>query len=557
MATALQTLSAAELAGVEVDRFIASNQRKSLLRFITCGSVDDGKSTLIGRLLYDSRQLLDDQIDALRRESGVRGVDGDDLDLSLLVDGLAAEREQGITIDVAYRFFATARRKFIVADTPGHEQYTRNMATGASTAELAVVLVDARKGVLQQTRRHSHLVRLLGIERLVLAVNKMDLVAFDESVFNRIVADYRTFADAAGIKDFTAIPLSGRSGDNVMHRSVAMPWYEGPTLLEHLELVETGERPSVPAPFRMSVQWVNRAGQDFRGYAGLIASGELSLGDSITSLPGGHSATIDSILTARGASNIAVAGEAVTLTFAEAIDCSRGDLLTAASSSPVLTDQLAATLVWMDSSALVPGGDYWLKVGARMVTARISRVVQLLDIGGDDPLPGRPLVLNDIGEVEITLDREIPLIRYAENRRLGGFVLIDKSSNATVAAGMVRGVPVAAAEGGRTARQRELLWIAAPSAEERTAYAQSLKSAWAAIGHSCLILDEEALADLDRDLPSDAGPERMRRLRSVATLIHNAGVDVLITADVQGADAHPGRRIEAGDGSAIPNDWVI
>jgi bifunctional enzyme CysN/CysC len=412
---------------------------KSLLRFITCGSVDDGKSTLIGRLLYDSDLLLEDQLAALAADSRKSGTQGGELDFALLVDGLSAEREQGITIDVAYRFFATGKRKFIVADTPGHEQYTRNMVTGASTAELAVILADARKGVLAQTRRHSYLVHLLGIRRLVLAVNKMDLVGNDRCEFERIVADYRSFADEAGIADFTAIPVCALDGGNVGQRSGWMPWYEGPTLLEHLEAVPAESGAAEGEPFRMAVQWVNRPNPDFRGYAGQIASGRVRVGDRIAVLPAGRLATVSRIVTFDGDLDEAAAGKSVTLVFAEAIDCSRGDVVVSEDAPTAAVDRVEATLIWMSEEAMVPNRPYWLKIGTRTVSAYVRGNGATVDLGTMQRREGIGLGLNDIGRVEIELDRQIPVVRYSENRQLGGFILIDKMSNATAAAGLIEG----------------------------------------------------------------------------------------------------------------------
>ena len=343
------------LIASDIDAYLAQHQQKSLLRFITCGSVDDGKSTLIGRLLYDSKQIFEDQLSALEADSRRVGTQGQAIDFALLVDGLTAEREQGITIDVAYRFFATEKRKFIVADTPGHEQYTRNMVTGASTADLAVILIDARKGVLTQTRRHSYLAHLIGIKNIVLAVNKMDLVGYDQARFDEIVADYRAFATSIGIEAFTAIPISGLGGDNITAKSDATPWYDGAALLDHLETVEVARDAAREAPFRMPVQWVNRPNLDFRGFAGLVASGTVKPGDAIRVLPSGRTSTIDRIVTFDGDLPQASAGQSVTLTLTDEIDCSRGDVIATADDPPQVADQFEATIVWMADEALLPG----------------------------------------------------------------------------------------------------------------------------------------------------------------------------------------------------------
>ena len=357
------------LIAEDIDAYLKQHQHKSLLRFITCGSVDDGKSTLIGRLLYDSKMIFEDQLAALEADSKRVGTQGQEIDFALLVDGLAAEREQGITIDVAYRFFATEKRKFIVADTPGHEQYTRNMVTGASTADLAVILIDARKGVLTQTRRHSYLAHLIGIRNIVLAVNKMDLVGYDQAVFDRIVADYRQFAASIGIADFVAMPISGFKGDNITGLSANTPWYAGPTLIEHLETVALDVASDRAKPFRMPVQWVNRPNLDFRGFAGLIASGTVRPGDAVRVLPSGKTSTVSRIVTFDGDLEAAAAGQSVTLCLADEIDCSRGDVLAIADNPPQAADQFEATIVWMADEAMLPGRPYWLKLATQTVTS--------------------------------------------------------------------------------------------------------------------------------------------------------------------------------------------
>jgi bifunctional enzyme CysN/CysC len=556
MATALQTPNAAEAARVEIDRFVAATQNKSLLRFITCGSVDDGKSTLIGRLLYDSKLLLEDQLEALHSESKKAGAEA--LDLASLVDGLAAEREQGITIDVAYRFFTTDKRKFIVADTPGHEQYTRNMVTGASTADLAVILIDARKGVLTQTRRHSYLVHLLGIRNLVLAINKMDLVDYDEAVFDRIKSDYAAFAREVGIDGFTAIPLSGMTGDNVTRRSEVMDWFTGPTLLEHLERVPVALRASGSEPFRMAVQWVNRPNQDFRGYAGTISAGRIRVGDEVAVLPSGHHSRVAGIVTFDGDLEEAVAGQSVTLTLADEIDCSRGDLIAGAASPAESADRIEAMLVWMAKEALVPRRSYWLKIGAQTVSATIGEIDSVLDLETMEQRPADTLALNDIGAARIALDRRIAAVRYAESRRLGGFILIDKLTRATVAAGLVQDFPEGSADA-ETEGKGTILWIAGTSASLRNAYAHRAEERLRAEGRPSFILDEAALSGgLNSDLAEADAGERVRRLREVARLMSRAGVAVLVTAEVPPAEAHPGRRVDAGEsGDEEADEWVI
>jgi bifunctional enzyme CysN/CysC len=374
-------------APADVKAWLAAQEAKELLRFITCGSVDDGKSTLIGRLLYESKQIFDDQLTALETDSKRHGTQGEAIDFALLVDGLSAEREQGITIDVAYRFFTSEKRKFIVADTPGHEQYTRNMVTGASTADLAVLLVDARKGVLTQTRRHSYLAKLVGIRRFVLAVNKMDLVDYDQAAFDAIVADYREFASGIGIQDWIAIPVSGLNGDNVMSRSGASRWYSGPSLLEHLETVDLTADADAAKPMRMPVQWVNRPHQHFRGFAGQIAGGRVRPGDEVRVLPSGRKTTISRVVSADGDLDEAVAGQSVTLTFTDEVDCSRGDVIAAAADPAQAADQFEATLVWMDEHGLIPGRGYWMKIATQSVTATVQHPKYEININSLEPEP--------------------------------------------------------------------------------------------------------------------------------------------------------------------------
>ena len=426
-----------DLIASDIDAYLELHQHKTMLRFITCGSVDDGKSTLIGRLLYDSKMIFEDQLAALEADSKKVGTQGAEIDFALLVDGLAAEREQGITIDVAYRFFATEKRKFIVADTPGHEQYTRNMVTGASTADLAVILIDARKGVLTQTRRHSYLVQLIGIKNVVLAVNKMDLVGYDRAVYDRIVADYTEFATSIGITQFTAMPISGFKGDNITVLSENMPWYQGPALLPYLETVELDATADQAKPFRMPVQWVNRPNLDFRGFSGMIASGVIRQGDAIRVLPSGKTSTISRIVTMDGDLPQAVAGQSVTLCFADEIDCSRGQVITAAADTCEVSDQFETTIVWMDEAEMLPGRPYWLKIGAQTVSATVAHPKYQVNVNTLEHLAAKTLDLNAIGVCNITTDRAIPFEAYSANHDLGGFILIDKMTNATVAAGMI------------------------------------------------------------------------------------------------------------------------
>jgi bifunctional enzyme CysN/CysC len=395
------------LIATDIEAYLEEHQHKSLLRFITCGSVDDGKSTLIGRLLYDSKMIFEDQLTSLEADSKRVGTQGQEIDFALLVDGLAAEREQGITIDVAYRFFSTKKRKFIVADTPGHEQYTRNMVTGASTADLAVILIDARKGVLTQTRRHSYLAHLIGIHNIVLAVNKMDLVGYSQQVFEGIVADYRAFAGSIGIGDFTAMPISGFKGDNITVNSPNTPWYTGKPLIEHLESVEMDATADQAMPFRMPVQWVNRPNLDFRGFSGLIAGGAVKPGDAVRVLPSGKTSVVTKIVTMRGSLERAVAGESVTLCLADEVDCSRGDVLVGSDQPAQVADQFEAGIVWMAEEALVPGRAYWLKLATQLVSARVQAPKYQVNVNTLEHLAAKSLELNAIGVAEISTDKPI------------------------------------------------------------------------------------------------------------------------------------------------------
>ena len=531
------------LIASDIDAYLAQHQAKSLLRFITCGSVDDGKSTLIGRLLYDSKQIFEDQLSALEADSKRVGTQGQAIDFALLVDGLTAEREQGITIDVAYRFFATEKRKFIVADTPGHEQYTRNMVTGASTADLAVILIDARKGVLTQTRRHSYLSHLIGIRNIVLAVNKMDLVGYDSARFEEIVADYRAFATSIGIEAFTAIPISGLGGDNITAKSDATPWYGGPALLDHLETVEVARDVAREAAFRMPVQWVNRPNLDFRGFAGLIASGTVEPGDAVRVLPSGRTSTIDRIVTFDGDLQRAGAGQSVTLTLADEIDCSRGDVIATADDPPQVADQFEATIVWMADEALLPGRAYWLKSGTRTVSATIQPPKHVVCVNTMATLSAKTLDLNDIGVTEVYTDRPIPFAPYAENRDLGGFILIDKLTNSTVAAGMVnfslrraQNVHWQAIEINRDAHAAQkgqrpaVLWFTGLSGSGKSTIANLVEKKLHALGkHSVLLDGDNVRHGLNKDLGfTDADRvENIRRVGEVAKLMADAGLIVL------------------------------
>jgi bifunctional enzyme CysN/CysC len=426
-----------DLIATDIGAYLKSHENKSLLRFITCGSVDDGKSTLIGRLLYESKMIFEDQLAALEADSKKVGTQGGDIDFALLVDGLAAEREQGITIDVAYRFFSTDRRKFIVADTPGHEQYTRNMVTGASTADLAVMMIDARKGVLTQTRRHSYLVSLIGIRHVVLAINKLDMMDYSQEVFDRIVADYREFAKQIGLADITAIPMSALKGDNIVERSAKMPWYQGPVLMEHLETVSV-EETIQSLPLRMPVQWVNRPDLDFRGFSGRIVSGVVKQGDRIRALPSGRESTVTRIVTMDGDLPEAVAGQSITVTLADEIDISRGDVLCSVVNPAHVASNFEAAMVWMSDEPMKLGKSYLLKIGSRVVGMSASDIRYRINVNTLEHTPAETLELNEIGTCDIALDRPVAFDPYVENRDMGAFIVIDRMSNTTVGAGMLR-----------------------------------------------------------------------------------------------------------------------
>ena len=518
---------------------------EDLLRFITCGSVDDGKSTLIGRLLHDCQAVFDDQMDALQSDSARVGTQGDKVDFALLVDGLSAEREQGITIDVAYRYFGTAKRRFIVADTPGHEQYTRNMVTGASTADLAVLLVDARKGVLTQTRRHSLIARLVGIRNIIVAVTKMDLVDYDAEAFNAVVRDYRAFAEATGIAEWTAIPVSGLEGDNVVARSAAMGWYHGPSLLEQLEAVPVSGHADAARPLRLPVQWVNRPNQDFRGFAGQVASGTVAVGDAVRILPSGRESRVTKILLGDAELERAAAGQSVTLTLADEIDCARGDVITSAGDQPQAADQFEADLVWMAEAELVPGRGYWLKLGTRTVNATVQAPKYILNVNTQEHLAAKTLGLNDIGVVELTTDDPIVFEPYAESRALGGFILIDKISNATAAAGMIHFAlrraqnihwqhievsrDVHAAQKGQKAA---VVWLTGLSGAGKSTIANLVEKKLLARGRHTFLLDGDNVRHrLNKDLGFTEADriENIRRVGEVARLMSDAGL-IVITA---------------------------
>jgi len=534
-----------QLIADDIDAYLVQHQHKTLLRFITCGSVDDGKSTLIGRLLYDSKMIFEDQLATLEADSKKMGTQGQNIDFALLVDGLAAEREQGITIDVAYRFFATEKRKFIVADTPGHEQYTRNMVTGASTADLAVILIDARKGVLTQTRRHSYLAHLIGIRNLVLAVNKMDLVNYDKATYDKIVADYTEFAKSIGITAFVPMPISGFKGDNITTKSENMTWYNGPTLMGHLETVELDTATMQDRPFRMAVQWVNRPNLDFRGFSGLISSGIVKPGDKIRVLPSGKTSTITRIVTLGGDLEQAVAGQSVTVCFADEVDCSRGDVIAAANDPVHAADQFEATIVWMDEAEMLPGRPYWMKIGSQTVTATIQTPKYQVNVNSMEHLAAKTLELNAIGVANLSTDRQIPFEPYADNRNLGGFILIDKMSNATVAAGMINfalrradNVHWQATDitrehhAGLKNQKAALVWLTGLSGAGKSTIANIVEKKLARMNRHTFLLDGDNVRHgLNKDLGfTDADRvENIRRVGEVAKLMTDAGL-IVITA---------------------------
>ena len=534
-----------DLIAADIEAYLEAHENKSLLRFITCGSVDDGKSSLIGRLLYESKVIFEDQLAALEADSRKMGTSSGEIDFALLVDGLAAEREQGITIDVAYRFFTTEKRKFIVADTPGHEQYTRNMVTGASTADLAIILADARKGVLVQTRRHSFLVSLLGIRKVVLAVNKMDLVGYSREAFDAIERDYREFAARIGLEDITAIPLSAVYGDNIVDPGSNMPWYRGPTLMYLLDAAEAGQDVAPDERFLMPVQWVNRPNQDFRGFAGLIAKGVVRPGDPVRSLPSGRQSRVSRIVTHDGDLQCAIAGQSVTLTLDDEIDVSRGDVLAAADAPPSVADQFEATIVWMHSDPLLPGRAYLMKLGTKTVTATVMPLKYKINVNTLEHLSAQTLELNDIGVCELSLDRPIVFEPYHENRALGAFILIDRLTNNTVGAGMLRfalrrsqNVHWQALDVNKRARatmkgQRAcVLWLTGLSGTGKSTIANLVEKKLLALGRHTYLLDGDNVRHgLNRDLGFTAQDrvENIRRVAEVARLMVDAGLIVLVS----------------------------
>lgn len=532
------------LISEDIETYLEQHQNKELLRFITCGSVDDGKSTLIGRLLYDSKMIFEDQLAALEADSKKSGTQGQEIDFALLVDGLAAEREQGITIDVAYRFFATEKRKFIVADTPGHEQYTRNMVTGASTADAAIILVDARKGVLVQTRRHSYLAHLLGIRNVILAVNKMDLVDFSQEIFDEIVEDYRQFSSEIGIDSFTAIPISGFRGDNITEApSANTPWYSGPALIAHLENIPIAATAAQEKPFRMPVQWVNRPNLDFRGFSGLISSGSIKPGDPVRVVPSGKNSRVKSIVTLDGTLDEAVAGQSVTITLEDEVDCSRGDVIAAAGDPPEVSDQFESTIVWMSDEALKPGRGYWLKLATQTVSASVYEPKYEINVNTMEHLAAKTLELNAIGVAEVHTDKPIVFEPYADSPELGGFILIDKITNATVAAGMlhfslrraanVHWQPTIITREEHALLKNQtprVLWFTGLSGSGKSTIANEVEKSLNLMNRHTFLLDGDNVRHgLNKDLGFTEADriENIRRVGEVAKLMTDAGLIVL------------------------------
>ena len=533
---------ASNLIADDIEQYLERHANKSMLRFITCGSVDDGKSTLIGRLLYESKLVFEDQLSALENDSKKVGTQGEGLDFALLVDGLAAEREQGITIDVAYRYFTTERRKFVVADTPGHEQYTRNMVTGASTADLAVILVDARKGVLTQTRRHSYLVSLLGIRHVVLAVNKLDLVDYSQEVFERIAGEYADFAAEIGLENVVPIPISAYVGDNLTEHSPNTQWYTGPTLIDHLETVEIEDAVQT-APFRMPVQWVNRPDLDFRGFSGQIVSGIVRPGDRVRALPSGRESTVARIVTMDGDLDEAVAGRSVTITLADEIDISRGDVLAGVDALPCVADQFEAQLVWMGEHEMLPERPYLCQIGTMTVQARITRPKYKVNVNTLEQTATNTLALNEIGVCNISFDRPVPFDPYADNRDTGGFILIDRLTNTTVGAGMIAhslrrsdNIHWQAVDVNDEARsllkghRPQIVWFTGLSGSGKSTIANELERRLYTLGcHTYLLDGDNVRHGLGRDLGFTEADrvENIRRVTEVARLMADAGLIVL------------------------------
>ena len=529
-----------DLIATDIDSYLAIHEQKELLRFITCGSVDDGKSTLIGRMLYESHMLFDDHLAALEADSKKDGTQGGEIDFALLVDGLAAEREQGITIDVAYRFFSTDKRKYIVADTPGHEEYTRNMATGASTADVAIILVDASQGILTQTRRHSFIVSMVGVKRIVLAVNKLDLVNYSQEVFEEIVTQYRSFAgEALELEEITAVPISALKGDNIVGSSENTPWYDGPSIMEYLESVEVTAA-AQSRPFRMPVQWVNRPDREFRGFAGLIGSGTVSPGDKIRVLPSGTESTIERIVTWEGDLELAGAGRSVTLTLSDEIDISRGDIITTTESPCSSADQFQTRILWMDESAMMPGREYLFKSSTQNASMTLGRLKHRIDVNTLDELPGKVLDMNEIGVCNISLSSRIAFDSYQQDPSMGGFIIVDRITNNTVGMGLIdyalrradnihwQSMDVTKqSRGEQKGQQPRLVWFTGLSGSGKSSIANILEKKLQSIGRHTITLDGDNVRHgLNRDLGFTKADrvENIRRVGETSKLMVDAGL---------------------------------
>ena len=529
-----------ELIATDIESYLKSHEEKSLLRFITCGSVDDGKSTLIGRMLYESHMLFDDQLSSLKADSKKVGTQGEEIDFALLVDGLAAEREQGITIDVAYRFFSTDKRKYIVADTPGHEEYTRNMATGASTADVAIILVDAEQGVLTQTRRHSFIVSMVGVKKVLLAINKLDLVNYSEEIYDKIVSDYQDFAQTAlDIDTITSIPISALIGDNVVKKSENTPWYNGQTIMEYLETVEISNQ-KILQSFRMPVQWVNRPNSNFRGFSGLISSGEINSGDKIRILPGGQTSTIKSIVTWGGNLTTAKAGQSVTIILDDEIDVSRGDVITISEDPCSEADQFQARILWMNENPMMPGRQYLLKSNSQSTMLTLGRLKHRIDVNTLDHLPAKTLELNEIGVCNISLDKRIAFDSYDKNQTMGGFIVIDRLSNNTVGMGLIdfalrrseniHWQKMDVSQESRAEQKSQvpkIIWFTGLSGSGKSSIANILEKKLQSLGRHTITLDGDNIRHgINRDLGfTDADRvENIRRVGEVAKLMLNSGL---------------------------------
>ena len=529
-----------ELISTDIDSYLKSHEEKSLLRFITCGSVDDGKSTLIGRMLYESQMLFDDQLSALKNDSKKLGTQGDGIDFALLVDGLAAEREQGITIDVAYRFFSTEKRKYIVADTPGHEEYTRNMATGASTADVAIILIDAKQGVLTQTRRHSFIVSMVGVKKVLLAVNKLDLVDYSEEIYRQIVSDYSDFAEnALDIESITAVPISALLGDNVVDKSENTPWYNGETIMQYLENIEV-QNQRKQASFRMPVQWVNRPNPNFRGFSGLIASGETKIGDKVRVHPGGKESTIESIVTWEGELQQASAGQSVTITLNDKIDVSRGDVIATPTDPCGESDQFQSRILWMSADAMIPGRQYIFKSNTQSATLTLGKLKHRIEVNTLDYLPAKTLELNEIGVCNISLDKRIAYDSYGDNQTLGGFIVIDRLTNNTVGMGLIdfalrrsENIHWQKMDVSKESRAEQksqtpkIIWFTGLSGSGKSSIANILEKKLQALGKHTITLDGDNMRHgLNRDLGFTAADrvENIRRVGEVAKLMINSGL---------------------------------